>query len=128
MSDPYLWEKRASAEPDASEREVREMERLLARYRYAEMPVSGPGSAPAPRWRMSRTVRGFAAAAAAIAALFLVARLANVESDGYRVDGIQGVDLLRPGDEIATGSRESASLRIGWLGRVELAPNSRLRV
>jgi hypothetical protein len=42
--------------------------------------------------------------------------------------GVAGRERVRPGEEVVTAEGAVATLEIGWLGRVDLQPRSRLRV
>jgi hypothetical protein len=150
MNDDYLFEKRGPPDP-----EVERLEKLLARYRFD--PAADPRSAPAagaesaephaahePSYRdrsaplpglESPALRWLSAGGIAIAAAVMVAVAIGLwdpdssgSGGGYRLIGVAGRDRVRAGEEIVTAEGTVATLEIGWLGRVELQPRSRLRV
>jgi len=131
MSD-YLWEGTGTPDPD-----VARLEDALAPARYR--PEAAP--IPAPRaGRRSLPVRAAVAAgvAAALAAAgylmvrpargpsFAVTALQGSPSIGARPVGAQG--KLRPGDWLTTDETSSAEIAVANLGKVEVAPASRIRL
>jgi FecR protein len=150
--DDYLWDGSGPADPG-----VQRLERLLGRYRHAPPaleagrepgrepelgrepepvrepePGRGPVAAP-PSARRRRRARGprlarWAAvlAAAGLAALLVPRWFGGGPVEGYRLSGPGARSLVRAGEELVASARET--LRIGALGEVELAPDTRLRV
>jgi len=116
-ADDYLWDHSAPPDP-----EVRRLEELLGRYRLGERAAS-----TRPRARSTRFAAGLAAA---IAATLLVAWIVrrDPQATGYRVEGVEGRDLVRAGESISTGDAQRARIEIGALGHVDVEPNSRLEV
>ena len=118
--DDYLWDR--SGAPDA---ELERLEGLLGRYRWR-----AEGSSLQPRARVRsfpfRTVAAIAAGILAAALIFWA--LARGSSQGYRVIGVEGRELVKSGEELATDAAQSARLEIGSIGHVDVEPNSRLRV
>jgi len=131
MSD-YLWEGGGKPDPD-----VARLEELLApaRYRPETVPI------PSPRvHRRSSAVRaalvaGLAAAMAAAVYLavrpargpaYAVTPLRGSPSIGARPVGAEG--KLRPGDWLTTDAASSAEIAVANLGKVEVAPASRIRL
>jgi hypothetical protein len=119
----YLWNKSGAPDP-----EVRKLEELLGRYRLE--PERLPGD-PAPRRARGRlfSLRAFVAIAAGllVAALIFWA-VTGFRTTGYRVIGVEGRDLVREGEGVSTGSQRGARLEIGWLGHVDIEPNSHVAV
>lgn len=114
MSGDRLWDPRAGRDG-----EVERLERLLGRYRWRPEPLAVP--------RRSRPVWIAAlAAAAVVVALLAVRSLAGGAS--YRVEGLAGVERVRPGERIATGAGERARVEIGELGEVVVGAASELVV
>jgi len=123
--DEYLWQKRGAPDP-----EVERLEKLLGRYRLAKEPWTG--GAPAPRAPSVggrrfpfRVGLAIAAGIAAAAVILWISR--ESPSAGYRVSGVEGREMVRAGEGFSTGS-ESARLEIGWLGHVDVEPNTRVAV
>ena len=131
MSD-YLWEGAGKPDPD-----VARLEELLAPAGYR--PETAP--IPAPRvQRRSAAVRAalVAGLAAAIAAaVYLAVRPAR--GPAYAVTPLQGSPWigarpvgaegkLRPGDWLTTDAASSAEIAVANLGKVEVAPASRIRL
>lgn len=119
----YLWQKRGSPDPD-----VAKLERLLGRYRLGDARWTS-AEVPAPaRGRLLRFRIALAIAAGIVAVALIFWALGGRRTSGYRVMGIEGRDLVRAGEEFSTDSAGSARLEIGWLGHVDVAPNSRVAV
>ncbi|MFN0242576.1 MAG: hypothetical protein ACKVWV_06755 [Planctomycetota bacterium] len=130
MSDEleYLWDK--SGTPDPA---IERLERDLARYRYPVGPavrgdesVVRPHSSPPRTWPRAAWIS--AAAAAALALVWITAPYWRGATAGYRVTGVDGTTLVRAGDALATGSAGRAQLAIAGLGHVDVEPSTRLRV
>jgi len=110
----YLWD--PAAPPDA---QVEDLERLLGRYRYR-------GPVRRPRTLRLRAWMALAAGIAAVALAWWALRAD--EAPAYRVVGLDGVTRVRSGEEVATGTGQSARIEIAALGHVDVEPGSSLRV
>lgn len=125
--DDALWN--PAAEGDA---ELRRLRALLAPYAVAER---GIGEWRPPPVAPARRRRGLVAAlAAALAASLLLYagyayRFGWSEGRPWRVD-VAGETRrpLAPGGVLETGARESLSVAVARIGRIELSPQSRLRL
>lgn len=117
-TDEYLWEKRGPVDP-----ELARLETLLGRYRLEREPFAAPE--PARRFTPRRVI-GLAAGLAAAGILFWA--FGGLRSSGYRVIGVEGRELVRAGERFSTGAGAGARLEIGWLGHVDVEPNSRVAV
>jgi hypothetical protein len=71
-------------------------------------------------------VTALAAGLAAAALIFWA--VGGLRSGSYRVIGLDGHDFVRAGERFSTGSDRGARLEIGWLGHVDLGPNTRIGV
>jgi hypothetical protein len=115
--DPYLWDKSGTPDP-----EVRRLEVLLGRHRWK------PGRSFAEaRRRPSFRLAALVAAGLAVAAMIVWAIRRDVPAEGYRLVGVEGRDVVRAGEDFATGTA-GARLEIGGIGHVDVEPNSRLQV
>jgi hypothetical protein len=119
MSEAYLWDR--SGPPDPA---VQRLERLLGGHKYAppaavELPVDERG----PRLRLLPVL---AAAAALAVAFFGLRSFALNARDSYRVEGVPGVERLRVGERLETGTGE-ATVYVAAIGDVEVGPGSQLR-
>ncbi len=138
MSDDYVWDRTGPPDP-----EVVELERLLARYRSARVappPVTAardePSSAP---WRVLLALAAVALIAVGVAwmgpsplapaysntAWALSALEGRPTVGTRRFEGRQHVPV---GPWIETDEHATARLEVGDVGRVDIAPNSRLRI
>ncbi len=132
MKGDYLWDGRGTPDP-----EVKRLEDLLARYRYRE-PAPEKRVIPirAWSWSMPRVL----AAAAVVMLVFAGAWIAMRGSRSYwevtRVDGTPQVGAgridkaarLGVGQWLETDDGSRASVQVGEIGRVEVEPNTRLRL
>ncbi len=116
--DEYLWDRSGPPDP-----EVRRLEGLLSRYRWR-----GRAAAPRKPSRLLSFRLGAAIAAGIAAAVLIVWAVRREDPSGYRLIGVEGRDLVRAGEEISTGPSQSARVEIGWLGHVDVEPNSQLKV
>lgn len=108
MSDDYLWNRSGARDP-----EIEKLERLLAPYRC-----------PPRRKSLPLRIRPFLAVAATLLLITAVTFLMSRRSvSDWRIAG----DPVRIGQTIQTNQRP-ANLEAEFVGQVELAPNSRLRV
>jgi hypothetical protein len=123
----YLWDKSGEADPD-----VQRLENLLAPFAHdpgaARVPAIPRRTPRAPRWI---AVVGGAAAAAAVVLFVLPPR----EPVPHRPPAAPGpvLEVVGPGRHLAEESwiesgGEQAELRLGDVGRITLAPQSRLQV
>lgn len=119
----YLWHKRGSPDP-----EVERLENLLGRYRLGEDRRTGADVLPRAQGRLLSFRVGAAIAAGILAAALIFWALGGLRSSGYRVIGVEGRDVVRAGEGFSTGSEGGARLEIGWLGHVDVEPNSRIAV
>lgn len=118
-NDDYLWDKTGERDPT-----VEKLEELLGRHAHRPRPLPETDPAPAPSfWRPRIVPIVFAAAAAIVLLLTLFPR-----GDGYRVSGVEGVEIVRVGDSLTTGKGELATIEIADIGDVRLDPDSRLSV
>lgn len=115
--DPYLWDRSGAPDP-----EVRRLEELLGRHGW-----KGARGFAEPKSRRSFRLAAALAAGLAVAALSVWAFRRPAIADGYRLVGVEGRDLVRAGEDLATGA-SSARLEIGGIGHVDVEPNSRLQV
>jgi len=125
MDDRYLWDGTGPPDP-----EVERLEKLLGRYRHSgEPPVLPAPARPVRRWLLA------AALAAAAAGAVWIARAV---SGSWRIETIagspqiasrlsSGENRLRVGQTLETDAASRARLRAG-IGRIEIAPGSRLRL
>jgi len=131
MSD-YLWEGAGKPDPD-----VARLEELLAPARYRPEAVPIPATRAQRRSSAVRAalVAGLAAALAAAAYLavrpargpaYAVTPLQGSPSIGARPVGAEG--RLRPGEWLTTDEASSAEIAVANLGKVEVAPASRIRL
>lgn len=118
MSPEHLWD--PAAEPDA---EVRELERVLARYRFTAPSEPAWSRPPARRWPWI-----CAAAAAVVAASFVLVRVFGTEEPAYRVSGLAGRERVRAGEHVDTAPGARARIEIGALGHVDVDGDTRVRV
>jgi hypothetical protein len=148
MKDDYLWD--GSGEPDP---EVRKLEAALGRYRH-ELPAptfeQTAGVRPATtrfrffNLRLSYQLAGVAAVLLLAMAAFLVFRSPQPENSGAgwdiaRLEGAPrvgshsigektGPGKLRIGQTLVTDKTSRASITLDETGRVEVDPDSRLRL
>ena len=141
MNDDYLWDR--SGEPDA---DVARLEALLAPLRLTDpraLPSSRIAASPefqrqtAPAWRA-----WLAAAAVALVSTttaWTVHRATTTEAEPWRVARVEGTPTLAAaplsrhsrltrGQWLDTDARSSAVVFVGRIGRLEVAPGSRLRL
>lgn len=129
-TNTYLWDR--SGEPDA---EIQRLETVLGRFRYDE-PMRLP-------WPEPRSVRlrwwSFGLATAAAVAMFMVFFGLDtylwIAKPGreWNVARLSGTTLPEKGKLVIGGLIETdgasrALLQVGWLGRVEVMPNSLVRL
>jgi len=123
--DDYLWD--GAGEPDP---EIRRLEEALGPLRYA----GPPPELPARRAPAGRLLLGIAAAAALLlavgGAVVGVLRPAAPAGEGWRVTRADGGEAapLRPGGWLETGADGAARLEVPGLGRVDLGPETRVRL
>ncbi|HEV3254528.1 MAG TPA: hypothetical protein VG033_08980 [Candidatus Acidoferrales bacterium] len=136
MNDEYLWDRSGAPDP-----EVQRLENLLGRLRHDRPAPEFAMPARAPRrlfWRV--WIPAFAAAAALLLALgvWRFLRPAGPVS-GWEVASLEGAPRadnrplrknshLRPGQWLETDSVSRVSLAVDGLGRVDVEPNTRLRL
>ena len=135
MTDEYLWSRAGVADPD-----VVQLERILGRLAFA------PERATLPRWRLTETRQPHRASwrffgalvattAAAIALVLTVAR--QESSPTLEVTALAGTPTLAshpvsnrnlwlPGRWLETGADARANIDIENVGRVEIAPDTRI--
>jgi len=139
MNDEYLWDGSGEVDPD-----VARLEGLLRPFRLDD--VSGRRPLPIdvePSSRAASIVRvALAAAAVAVLAIggaFLTHRTPPVNEDPWRVARVEGRPTLAaapltsrmqlaPGRWLDTDGTSSAVVFVGRIGRLEVAPGSRLRL
>ncbi|MGH9346460.1 MAG: FecR family protein [Vicinamibacterales bacterium] len=133
-STDYLWDR--SGAPDA---EVVRLERLLGQIPdYCPVPELGPLPSARPG-RGLRTLPAVALAVAATVVVVLGAAALRVWLTPWTVDTLEGTVRLgqqavtspvrvRSGHVIETGDGSRAMLQVGAIGRIEIAPGSRLRI
>jgi hypothetical protein len=130
MTDDYLWDRSGPPDP-----EVQRLERLLARYRH-----DAPLHMVQPRSALRRAMR-IAPAAAAIVVALCGASLALLPVIGqpgneWKVTARTGQPLvdgaassaLRIGQVLRTDAGSSAEIRAGAVARIEVEPNSVVRL
>ena len=133
----YLWDNRGVPDPD-----VEHLQRLLISYRYSEpLELEVHHKRDWRRWRWPAL--GFAAAVVVIAAAaaFLVlphAKPSWWQPSAWQVQALTGEPVvgsesvqrgqLPVGEMLQTGPSSSAMVRIGRVGRMEVRPNSALRL
>ena len=126
MNDDYLWDR--TGEPDA---ELAQLERVLGTLRLAPSERSLASMHPAPV--LHATARRLATAAAfmLLAGIFLIAyKLHNsgpLTSWMLSLSGAQSTPA-RVGQVIETAESTRATLTSEFVGRVDIAPRSRLRL
>lgn len=127
MDDRYLWDRSSPADP-----EVEKLERLLSPLRHS-------GSTPDVPARRRKLWPLLAAAAAVVLAVAVaavvrpgpswdVARLEGAPRVGQEHIGAGATGKLPVGGWLETDASSRAKLRVGAIGQVEVAPNSRLRL
>lgn len=137
MPNDYLWD--GSGEPDA---EIVRLEALLRPCRHKALPLLLP--ARAPLWSTSRRFAPAAmqllTAAASLALVVGAARFASaVRPSGWTVQSLAGapsvadtpIDAptrLPVGQVVTTDATSRARIDVGWIGTVDVEPNSRLRL
>jgi hypothetical protein len=127
MDDRYLWDRSLPADPD-----VEKLERLLSPLRHSG---SAP-EAPARRRSLGPVLAAAAAVVLAVAMAALVrpgpswdvARLEGAPRIGQEHIGAGATGKLPVGGWLETDASSRAKLRVGAIGQVEVAPNSRLRL
>ncbi len=129
----YLWDRSGRPEPDL----VR-LEQLLGSLRErCPIPELGPLPAATPRRRPA--IRVALLAAAATAAFVLGAPAVRVWLTPWTATALEGIAMLdqraiapatrvRAGQTLETDPASRALLQIGAIGRMEIAPGSRVRV
>jgi len=142
--DDYLWD--GSGEPDP---EIQKIEGLLAKFRHDRPTPVFPAVVPERRWTFFRQ-RTWLFPALAAAAAFVIIGVATFLLYGRRViPGAAGWDVssvvgtprigssaingkaaarLRVGETIETDPRSGVVLQAEAVGRIEVGPNSRLRL
>src|SRR5437773_8844227 len=147
MKEVYLWD--GSGEPDP---EVQKLESLLRRYRHDQpAPAFDPLAQEQPRprgWRFPAFRFSFPLAAAAVVLMsittFLVlrAKQANSRGPAWEIARIAGAPRvgwhvlsansetakLKVGQTLVTDNSSRASITLEETGRIEVDPQSRLRV
>ena len=142
----YLWD--GSGEPDG---EIVRLERALGKFRHAgtapDWPLADAAEAGRPRARFRRPWLwfGFAAVGASAVVIFSLWCALNGlpnSSAGWEVQKLAGTPLvgrkaiakaggtatLRIGQTLETDSRSRASIAVSDVGRVEIEPETRLRL
>lgn len=119
----YLWQKRGAPDP-----EVAKLERLLGRYRLGDARWTSAETPARAKGRLLRFRIALAIAAGLVAAALIFWALGGRRDTGYRVIGLEGRELVRAGEAFSTDSSGGARLEIGWLGHVDVAPDSRIAV
>ena len=129
MTGDYLWDGRG--EPDEL---TRELECELSRERW--VPRELPELAPPRRAEPARTRRLVLVAAAVAASVALIAILGRGPESPYRLELVSGSPIvtgvaetgtrLELGSAIECRDGDRAIVHVGDIGRVELAPGSRL--
>jgi hypothetical protein len=135
-NDDYLWDR--SGEADA---EVEQLERTLAEFRRPLPPLRIRGQSPLSARRKEVTVPFFLATAAAVTLLVAAAGWFARASNraGYAVaaasgaprvggDAIDRHGRLRAGDWLETDAASRATIEVGAIGRVDVDPNTRVRM
>lgn len=133
LSNAYLWDR--SGEPRA---DVVRLERLFAEMRdHCPIPALGPLPAVSRR-RLSRVAAAGLALAATLMLALGVAAL-RIRLTPWTMESIEGMAMVdrQPmasaarvvsGQTIETDGRSRALLNVGVIGRVEIAPGSRVRM
>jgi hypothetical protein len=127
MSDEYLWNREGEADA-----EIAQLERLLEPLAYQPKTLHFERRKASLQRRWIARVGWAAAAAIAIGAFSLV-WWARVDRRGgesaWKVSWNGSVEkAVRTGQLIETGKRSAARLQADFVGEVELAPESRLRI
>ena len=146
MKGDYLWD--GTGEPDP---EIQKLETVLARFRHQRPAPSFAGlQAPQPRprfWQLPWFPRlaAVTAAVVVIASVAIVSHKSNpahVSEPGWDVASLRGsprigsttvvgngaTTRLGIGQTLETDSRSRASIRVEQIGRVEVEPDTRLRL
>ena len=139
MTGDYLWDRSGPPDPD-----VAQLERVLGRLRHCPGPAPAWRAMGAAEARTTRAVRRWSmwavplAAAAAIVALVVGTwRVAMTSATALAVTPLAGTPTIasRPvtdravwpeGRWLETDASARAAIDVGTIGRVELAPSSRL--
>ncbi len=132
--DDYLWTASGTADP-----EIARLEALLAPYAHRGVLPSLP--ARAPRRRMFRVMLPILTAAASLALVVAAAWFAAGarRGGGWSVQSlagtpavagsaIDGSSRLGVGQTLTTDARSRARLAVGHIGRVDVEPNSHVRL
>jgi hypothetical protein len=132
MTDEYLWSGAGETDP-----EVARLERLLAPLRHRR-PLRLPERGAWGRLRLPGTRVGYLAAAAAVLALLSVIRPAGSAGawDVARVAGAPRLasrpmgetGRLRVGQWLETDETSRARIQVGSIGRVDVLPQTRVRL
>jgi FecR protein len=139
MSDEYLWDGSGDADP-----QVERLEAALAAHRRRPLPplpkLPRVASASPARWRIAPIIL---TAGTAAAVLLLVAAASwysiGAGRSGYAVAAASGAPRvaggviekhgrLRPGDWLETDAASRATIEVGAIGRVDVDPNTRLKL
>jgi hypothetical protein len=131
VTDDYLWDRRGTPDPD-----VEALERQLAMLRSSPPPPDWSHvSVPTSSWRGAVWL---AAAASVVLALTLslwfarprgswtVTALAGEPTVSTRT--MRGTERLEVGDWLETDARSRARLDVGAIGRVDVEPDTRVRL
>lgn len=132
LFDQYVWDR--TGEPDT---DVRDLEQLLERYRFAE-PFRTPATRTRPPWAW------YAAASVAAAVVAFAAYVALIPVIGQpgrewrivaragqpTVSGVvlTGSGTLAVGGVVQTDARSRAEIRAGRVGRIQVEPGSQVRL
>jgi hypothetical protein len=133
--DDYLWD--GSGEPDA---ETVRLEMLLAPYRHRGVLPPLPARRPAPRRLAAQVTLQILTAAASLVLVAAAAWFAfAVRQSGWTVQSLEGspsvagnrIDApsrLPIGQAVTTDAGSRARIAVGSIGRVDVEPNSRIRL
>ena len=136
----YLWDRSGPTDP-----EVEQLEKALSEFRHEPQPLAWERvvqQPSRPRWfRGWRLATGLALATAAVALAFFAVRARFVWTPGtpWKVSAVAGAPQvetksivdgahLAVGQSLETDGTSRARLRIGGIGVLDVAPNSRLRL
>lgn len=132
MSDEYLWNRSGPPDP-----EIERLERLLGRLRTTPAAPEWPAQL-APRTRVAGPLLALAAGLilACAAAIWTIGRIAEPSWSVVRVDGtpvvgarkLTGAGQLAVGELLVTDDRSRASVAVADVGRLDVAPDTRIRL
>ena len=134
MTDDYLWDPRATPDPD-----IERLEALLRPLKHQAAPLRA--DTLTARRRRHHAVRPWLMAAAALLVVAIGVRVITGDRAApWSVAALRGTPVTRSatgevahgtlagGGVVETDARSAATLTVGRIGRAELGPDSRLRL